>query len=52
MISESCFWRPDSHLGGLRLRKLITDDWVHVSPCLVSGGGEECGANEEKLCRQ
>ena len=24
--------------GGLKLRKLITKDWVHVFPGLISGG--------------
>ena len=33
--SKSCLWWFDSYWGGLRLRNLVTDDWVHVFHRLV-----------------
>ena len=32
VISKSCFWWFDWYWRGLKLRKVVTKDWVHVSP--------------------
>ena len=43
MISESCLWCLDWYWEGLRLKKLVTNSWVHVYPDLISrGGGGGC----------
>ena len=36
VISKSCLWWFHSYWGGLKLRKLVINNWVHVSPRLFS----------------
>ena len=35
VISKSCFWWFDWYWRWLKLRKLVTKDWVHVCPGVV-----------------
>ena len=44
VISNSCLQWLDSYWEGLKLRKLVTNDWVHVSNRLIWGSGERMGA--------
>ena len=39
VISKSCFWIFDSYWGEVKPRKLIINNWVHVSLGFVSGNG-------------
>ena len=39
VISKCCLWWFDSYWGGLKLKKLVNNDWVHVTPGLVLGSG-------------
>ena len=43
IISKSCFWWFGSYWRWLKLWKLVTKDWVHISPGFVSGGGRVGG---------
>ena len=49
VISKSCLLPFDSYWWRLKLRKLVTKDWVHVSTRLVSAGMVE-GSTVEVAC--
>ena len=40
MICKSCLWWFGWYWRELKVRKLVTKYWVHISAWLVSGGGE------------
>lgn len=50
VIRKSCIWWFAWYWRGFKLRKLVTKDWIHVFPGLISGRDRnlvclECGHN-------